>query len=110
MSFLFKPYRSTRSAREVLARQGLKLVLSKPPLVFLRPRDRTSAERAQSFFPLCLATSLFVVLLNLAFRLLFRLSLEQGKCVDDNVDRTGTYWRRRKQRIAEPVEWSDYTN
>jgi hypothetical protein len=46
MPFLLKPYRSTRSVREVLARLRLKFVLSKSPLAFLWPRDRTSIERA----------------------------------------------------------------
>jgi hypothetical protein len=76
MPLLFKPYRSTRSAWEVLARQGLKLVLSKPPLVFLWPRDRTSAERAQSFFLLCLVASLFCNLSRLS--VLIALSLAIG--------------------------------
>ena len=49
MPFLFKLYRSTRSTREVLARLRPKFVLSKSPLAFLWPRDRTSAERAKSF-------------------------------------------------------------
>jgi hypothetical protein len=35
MPFLFKPYRLTRSTREVLARLRLKLVLSKQPLLGL---------------------------------------------------------------------------
>jgi hypothetical protein len=47
MPFLLKPYRSTRSVREVLARLRLKFVLSKSPLVFLWPRDQTSVERAK---------------------------------------------------------------
>jgi hypothetical protein len=53
MPFLFKPYRLTRSTREVLARLRHKLVLSKQPLLFFSPRDRTSTERAKSFSLLC---------------------------------------------------------
>jgi hypothetical protein len=49
MPFLFNSYRSTRSTQEVLARLRPKFVLSKSPLAFLWPRDRTSAERAKSF-------------------------------------------------------------
>jgi hypothetical protein len=37
MPFPFKPYRSIRSAQEVLARLRLKLVLGKTPPVFLGP-------------------------------------------------------------------------
>jgi hypothetical protein len=40
MPFLFKPYRSTRSTWEVLARLRHKLLLSKQPLLFFSPRDR----------------------------------------------------------------------
>jgi hypothetical protein len=53
MPFLFKLYSSTRLTREVLARIRHKLVLSKQPLLFFSPRDRTSAERAKSFPLLC---------------------------------------------------------
>jgi hypothetical protein len=53
MPFLFEPYRSTRSAKKVLARLRLMLVLSKQPLLFFWPRDQTSAERAKSFSPWC---------------------------------------------------------
>jgi hypothetical protein len=73
MPFLFKPYMSTRSTREVLARLGPKFVLSKSPLAFLWPRDQTSAERAKSFpflysssvVLLCLVASLSIVFLGL---------------------------------------------
>jgi hypothetical protein len=37
MPFLFKPYKSTRSTQEVLARIRLKLVLSESPLLFFGP-------------------------------------------------------------------------
>jgi hypothetical protein len=53
MSFLFRPYRSTQSTQEVLARLRLKLVLNDQPLVFFWPRDQTSAKRAKSFPFLC---------------------------------------------------------
>jgi hypothetical protein len=53
MSFLFKPHRSTRLTREVLARLRPKFVLSKSPLAFLWPRHQTSTERAKSFSLLC---------------------------------------------------------
>jgi hypothetical protein len=69
MPFLFKPYRSTRSTWEVLARLRLKLVLSKSPLLILWPRDRTSAERAKLFFLLC---SFGVVVLSVPCCLSFR--------------------------------------
>jgi hypothetical protein len=53
MPFLFKPYRSTRSTQEVLARLRHKLVLSKQPLLFFSPRDWISTEWAKSFSLLC---------------------------------------------------------
>jgi hypothetical protein len=75
MPFLFKPYRSTRSTQEVLARLRHKLVLSKQPLLFFSPRDRTLAKRAKSFSLLC---SSGVVALSvpccLSFRHLSRFS------------------------------------
>jgi hypothetical protein len=75
MPFLFKPYRSTRSTREVLARLRHKLMLSKQPLLFFSPRDRTFAERAQSFSLLCSSgvVALFVPCC-LSFRSLSRFS------------------------------------
>jgi hypothetical protein len=76
MPFPFKPYRSTRSAQEVLARLRLKLVLGKTPPVFLWPRDRTSAKRAKSLFLLC---SFGVVVLSVPCCLSFRsLSRSSG--------------------------------
>jgi hypothetical protein len=76
MPFLLRPYRLTRSTREVLARLRLKLVLSDQPLLFLWPRDRTSAERAKSFFHLC---SFGVVVLSVPCCLSFRhLSRSSG--------------------------------
>jgi hypothetical protein len=75
MPFLFKSYRSTRLTREVLARLRHELLLSKQPLLFFLPRDRTSTERAQSFSLLC---SSGVVALSvpccLSFRSLSRFS------------------------------------
>jgi hypothetical protein len=75
MPFLFKPYRSTRSTREVLARLRHKLVLSKQPLLFFSPRDQISTERAMSFSLVC---SSGVVALSvpccLSFRSLSRFS------------------------------------
>jgi hypothetical protein len=59
-AILFKLYRLTRSTREVLARLRPKFVLSKSPLAFLWPRDRTSTERAKSF-------SLFVFFVVVVF-------------------------------------------
>jgi hypothetical protein len=76
MPFLFKPYRSTRSTREVPARQRLKLVLSESPLVFLWLRDRTSPERAKSSF---LLHSFSVVILSVPCCLSFQsLSRSSG--------------------------------
>jgi hypothetical protein len=69
MPFPFKPYRSTQSTQEVLARLRLKLVLGKTPPMFLWPRDRTFAERAKSFF---LLHSLGVVVLSMPCCLSFR--------------------------------------
>ena len=66
MPFLLKSYKSARSTREVLARLRLKIVLSKQPLLFLGPRDRTSAERAKSF-SLGVLLVLFVSLCLVAF-------------------------------------------
>ena len=97
MPFLFKLYRSTRSTREVLARLRPKFVLSKSPLAFLWPRDRTSAKRAKSF-SLGVLSVLSVPSVSWPFWsidcLLPCLSLYQGKCIEDNIDRTGTHWRK----------------
>jgi hypothetical protein len=52
MPFLFKPYRSTRSTREVLARLRLKLVLSESPLLFFGPGIE-HPSRGLSHFSFC---------------------------------------------------------
>jgi hypothetical protein len=55
--------------QEVLARLRPKFVLSKSPLAFLWPRDRTSTERAKLFF---LLHSFGVVVLSVPCCLSFR--------------------------------------
>ena len=108
MPFLLKPYRSTRSTREVLARLRLKLVLSKQPLLFLWPRERTSTERAKSssssvllvlFDLLCLVASFVHNLYRFSglIVLLPCLSLYQGSYTEDSVDWTETRWRKETQ-------------
>jgi hypothetical protein len=116
MPFPFKPYRSTRSTREVLARLRLKLVLSKSPLLILWPRDRTSAERAKSFF---LLHSFGVVVLSvpccLSYHSLSRFSglialllvAVSRYCIEVSVERTRTHWR--KDRQMEEGPWRSTT-
>ena len=105
MPFLLKLYRSTRSTQEVLARIRLMLMLSKQPLLFLWPRERTSIERAKSSSPsvllvlfdlLCLVASFVCSLYRFSglIVLLPCLSLYRGSYTEDSVDRTRTHWRK----------------
>ena len=68
----------------------LKLVLSEQPLLFLWPRDRTSAERAKSF-PLCVPSrSCWNIVCSLALSVFWevissRIMLDQYPMEEENV-------------------------
>ena len=113
MPFLLKPYKLARSTREVLARLRLKIVLSKQPLLFLGPRDRTSAKRAKSFSLgvllvlldlLCLVASFVHSLYRFSglIVLFSYLSLYRGSYTEDSVDRTRTHWRKETRMTLRP--------
>ena len=68
----------------------LKLMLSEQPLLFLWPRDRTSAERAKSF-PLCVPSrSCWNIVCSLALSVFWeviasRTMLDQNPMEEENV-------------------------
>jgi hypothetical protein len=69
MPLLFKPYRSTRSTREVLARLRLKLVLSKSPLLFFGPGiEHQPRGLSRSSFCILFGVVILSVLCCLSFR------------------------------------------